>query len=407
MLEVWPLELELRSISRDWNRPGVANVCAPSDPVCTIVSLSADPTHAATPTQTPPRVTVVSNIAVIDTLGPQGLPEALAAIPGTPLRSGDAAWALKLGPERAASLQRVAGAFDLDLDSESEATLSALATQRDPGDPPIEVICDCEGDWLSLSDDCASLGTEALKAIPGTRSVSAAGRVEVPIATWTRDSIREIVDTYALRLSPAARRALDGSPAPETQEADRSASPGPATDEPASIRLDASGTLLEVHTGGRAELSLAFAGVPSARSWGAGGGGWLLSANRETARAVGSVLQTHDVDVDDRATRWLEEALRWIARFDVDGGASAPRIEITTRWGEPTSLEGVTDLTSTSAGHCAPLSPANLRHLARARRRGARSHELARSSTSAPTGSSAIRTRPRFHPQSSTWPRRA
>ena len=310
-------------------------------------------------------MTVVSNIAVIDTLGPEGLPEALAAIPGTPLRSGDAAWALKLGPERAASLQRVAGAFDLGLDSESEATLSALATQRDPGDPPIEVICDSEGDWLSLSDDCASLGTEALKAIPGTRSVSAAGRVEVPIATWTRDSIREIVDTYALRLSPPARRALDGSPAPETQEADRSASPGPATDEPASIRLDASGTLLEVHSGGRAELSLAFAGVPSARSWGTGAGGWLLSANRETARAVGTVLGTHDVDVDDRATRWLEEALRWIARFDVDGGAGAPRIEITTRWGEPTSLEGVSDLTSTSAGHCAPLSPANLRHLAR------------------------------------------
>ena len=66
-------------------------------------------------------------------------------------------------------------------------------------------------------DDWHALWVEALRAIPGGRSIEDAGRFEVPLSGWTATEIERAVEGHGLKLSPPASRALSTArSAPQT-----------------------------------------------------------------------------------------------------------------------------------------------------------------------------------------------
>ncbi len=313
-----------------------------------------------------PRIIVREQVAAVDSVAGDELAEALAAVPGALLSAEGWDWAIRIGPDRAYSLERiVADVRARRRRRRRRQSLRELSARRDLDDPVIELI-DAGERRLSLLDDWSSLALETLRSIPGTRTVEAAGRTEVPLTRWTAAAIRDCVEAHSLRLSPAAARALAELSAPaeaaaalaHTQRADSGA-------QPEGLSMDPSGAMVVLVPGERLDLMRDFAALPGAKAWGETGR-WVAPASPEAARLVRALTANHpDLAIAPEVTRWLDEAPRWIARLDVRPTRDGPLLVMRTRWGEPPAQLGELDgLVRGPEESTAPLSPANLRLLA-------------------------------------------
>ena len=112
-------------------------------------------------------------LATLDVVPSGELAAALAAVPGTPIAVSGAAWALRVGPERASSLAQIARRFGLRIDDRSRLRLRELLARRDVARPVVELL-DHGQPRLSVLDE-PSLGVEALRSIPGSATHQAAG----------------------------------------------------------------------------------------------------------------------------------------------------------------------------------------------------------------------------------------
>ncbi len=301
--------------------------------------------------------------------GLKGEPEprlaaALAAIPGIVLDRPGSAWSLRLGPDRARSLLRVADELKLKLDDRSRTELSAIAAAGSESEPVIELIADAAQAWLSLPDEWGWLWAEELRGVPGARPQADAARTEVPLTAWTATAIQATTTAHDLRLSPAAALALR-----ETLQGGETPAPL-ADDELAESSYDvamvgqSSQVMLAAEPG--APLAGKIAGIPGVRSLGRGRGRWIVVANPEAARAIRELsAAVPELTLDPACKRWVKEAPRWIAHIEIEAGSGGPRIVTTTSWGEPPgAIEAKLDSVVRHASrHLAPLTVANLRSL--------------------------------------------
>jgi len=291
------------------------------------------------------------------------LADALAAIPGVPVDVHGLAWALRVGPDRADSVGRVAGQHGVQMNETSRRALVELCSQRDVSDPVIEVTT-CGGVWLSLMEDWLSLAVEELRAVPGCRARPAAARIEVPLTRWTAEAIERTIHFHGLRLSPAAGLALSEIVSePETPVADPESACEPRH---ARVWMEDGGFLV-LAAPPQGDLACAFAGLPGARRWARQTGRWLVPTTPDAARALRRLATHHpELTFDAETDRWLEEAPRWIARIDLDRSGSGPGMRIITRWGHPPpELEELESLEARVAHRVAPLSTRNLQVVAR------------------------------------------
>jgi SWI/SNF-related matrix-associated actin-dependent regulator 1 of chromatin subfamily A len=317
----------------------------------------------------PPRLTVSSGIAAVDTLHSDSLREALTAIPGTIVPVRGMAWAVRIGPERACSLAHLAQRFELACGAESRRTLDQLTAKRDPARPVVELI---ERDELRLSVlDEPSLGVEALRSIPGSAAQAGAGRLEVPLTRWTAGAIAECVEAHALRLSPPAELALrEALATPTAEEVTLSHSDAAGVtigdSDAGGVTMLQSAAHVVLTAGDRDDLARSFARLPEVRTINREARRWLLPATPQGARALRELLASDGpLTLDDVSARWLQEAPRWIARAEIDVTGGEPRIALTTRWGEPPpTLVELDGSTTSIAGIMAPLSAANIRVIA-------------------------------------------
>jgi len=323
------------------------------------------------PPELAPRMVMQGRLVAIKGALSAALAEALAAIPGVPVDVHGMSWALRLGPDRAESLVRVAERHRVEMDDATRGALAELCSQRDLSDPVVEVITG-DGAWLSLMNDWLSLAVEELRAVPGSRACPAAGRIEVPLSRWTAEPIERTISSHRLRISPAAELALKelaaapAAPAPDTRGVTATETGGAAEGRGACASMDGGGFLV-LAAPPEGDLARMCAGVPGARSWAGATGRWLVPATPDAARAVRRLAGAHpDLTFDAETARWLEEAPRWIARIDVDRSGSGPRMRITTRWGHPpTELEELDSLEARTAHRLAPLSARNLQVVGR------------------------------------------
>src|SRR3954470_8564374 len=165
--------------------------------------------QALTPADEAPRMVAEGRLVAVKGHLSPALVGALGAIPGVPVDVRGMSWALRIGPDRAASVRRVAEHHSVEMNVASGALLSELCAQRDLCDPVVE-ITERGGVWLSVMEDWLSLAVEELRAVPGCRPQAAAGRIEVPVTPWTLQPLRRTIAAHGLRLSRGARRALDG-----------------------------------------------------------------------------------------------------------------------------------------------------------------------------------------------------
>jgi SWI/SNF-related matrix-associated actin-dependent regulator of chromatin subfamily A-like protein 1 len=317
----------------------------------------SDPQATFDPDETNELV-VADGVALLRSAPDARLAKALAAVPGVPMQGF--AWALRLGPERAVTLVRIVSALDLKIGRESLATLTEIASCRGVK-PVIELSGSGKEPMLSLLDDWTYLWASELQAIPDSRHIADAGRIEVPLTEWTARTIAQIVETNGLRLSPACDLALRetlerGHRPPEiaTQEH------GPPS-HAVSIPEAGSDVLLSAEPAG--SLAASIAGLPGVRSLGRGTGRWTLPPTPESARAVRELSQARsDLTLDPASETWLREAPRWIAHVEVDGSGRKPRIAIRNVWGEPPRavMDALAGATTSFTRVLAPLTPANV-----------------------------------------------
>ena len=297
---------------------------------------------------------------MIDRVTTEELWDALASIPGTVLPAGMAAWAVRIGPERAWSVARIVERLELLCDPQSRLALGELVAKRDVHRQVLELV-ERDGAFISVLDE-PSIAVEVLRSIPGATACEVAGRVEAPLTPWTAESIRACVATYRLRLSPPAALALrKASTAAARPGAVSDTRPG---DQPTThVAMHPSGDYVVLSAVDRGDLALAFARLPGARSLDRARRQWLLHATVEAARAVRYLLgSTHDVSVDEPAGRWLADAPRWIARVDVAVAGGEPRLTVTTRWGEPpAAMNDLEGFPPERTSGTAELSVSNLR----------------------------------------------
>jgi SWI/SNF-related matrix-associated actin-dependent regulator 1 of chromatin subfamily A len=329
---------------------------------------ASDPTRAPNAPEANELV-VADGVALLRAAPEPRLAEALAAVPGVPL--GGFAWALRIGPNRAASLERISQWHELTVGEASRASLAELAANRSD-DPVIEMVGAPAEPRLSLLDDWGFLWAEELKAVPGTREVTDAGRIEVPLSPWTAATISNIVGANGLRLSPACELAL-------REALDRPGVPAPlpaAGDDPPehSVSIPAAGAdvLLSAKPDGSAASGIA--GLPGVRSLGRGRGRWVLPPTPQAARALRELSESHpDLTFDDASGTWLREAPRWIAHVEVESSGRSPRLVIGTSWGEPPAVlsEFLDGVVNHARRIMVPLEPANLKALERATEREA------------------------------------
>jgi len=302
------------------------------------------------------------------TPGPR-LAEALAAVPGVPLDGF--AWALRIGPDRAATLEWIAASLGVEIGEHSRAALAEIASRRS-GDAVIEVVGEMSDPRLSLLDDWQYLWAEELKAVPGAREIEAAGRIEVPLSPWTAQAVSGIVRANGLRLSPACelalRDALEGPGShPTLPEPD-----GEAPEHHVSIQSAGADVLLATEPGD--PLTASIAGLPGVRSLGRGQGRWILPPTPAAARAIRDLTRSHpDLTLDEASQAWLREAPRWIAHVEVEVLSRSPRLVIGTSWGEPPPAlsESLSGAVLHARRILAPLHAQNLRTLEKATRREA------------------------------------
>ncbi|MDQ3759915.1 MAG: DEAD/DEAH box helicase [Actinomycetota bacterium] len=312
---------------------------------------------------------VADGVALLRAAPEPRLAEALAAVPGVPLEGF--AWALRVGPDRAASLEHIAVAFGLELGDGSRSALAALVARRST-DPVVEIVGDLADPRMSLLGEWSYLWAEELRAVPGTREVAEANRIEVPLSPWTAPAIAGIVRANSLRLSPACELALrDALEGPGGLRP----APTPGDKRPAhdvSIPSAGADVLLAAETGGG--LAAEIAGLPGVRSLGRGAGRWTLPASPQAARAVRELSERHgDMTFDETSQAWLREAPRWIAHVEVEASGRAPRLVIATAWGEPppTLTDSLTGAVRHARRIMAPLDAANLAALTESTRREA------------------------------------
>ena len=273
------------------------------------------------------------------------------------------AWALRIGPDRAASIERISESHGLAIDETSRVALGELSSRR-PDDPVIELVGAPAEPRLSLLDDWSFLWAEELKSVPGSREVKEAGRIEVPLSEWTGAAVHSIVIANRLRLSPACELALrdalegPGPPVPLTE----------ADDEPpehgVSIPSAGADVLLSADPGG--PLATGIAGLPGVRSLGRGRGRWVMPPTPQAARALRELRERHpELTLDDASESWVREAPRWIAHVEVEALGKAPRLVIGTSWGEPPAelTESLSGVVHHARRILTPLHPANLRAL--------------------------------------------
>ena len=172
-----------------------------------------------------PQLVVQGRLVALKGDLPAPLADALAAIPGVPVAVHGMSWALRVGPDRAHSLMRVAERHGVEMSDAARHALAALCSERGLSEPVVEVTTR-DGAWLSLMEDWLSLAFEELRAVPGGRARPAAARVEVPLTRSTADAIARTVASHRLRLSPAAELALEeiastGTAPPGHEEAPR------------------------------------------------------------------------------------------------------------------------------------------------------------------------------------------
>ena len=319
----------------------------------------SDPSGASDPPETNELV-VADGVALLRSAPEPGLAEALAAVPGVPLQGF--AWALRIGPDRAASLGRIAESHGLNVSEASRAALAGLAGER--GDNPVlEMVGTQANPKLSLLDDWGFLWAEELKAVPGTREVAGAGRVEVPLTPWTASTVWSIVQANGLLLSPACELALrDALEGPGTSVV-RPAAEGEPPEHHVSIPSAGADVLLSAEPGGT--MASGIAGLPGVRSLGRGRGRWVLPPSPQAARALRELTERHcELTLDGASEAWLREAPRWIAHVEVETLGKAPRLAIGTSWGEPPgALTSLTSVVHHARRILAPLHPQNLRTL--------------------------------------------
>lgn len=308
---------------------------------------------------------IADGVALLRSPPEPALEAALAAVPGAAMPGF--AWARRVGPDRAATLGHIARSFGLELSAPSLEALADLEGRRS-ADPVVEMVGVAPESRLSLLDEWTFLWAEELRGIPGTRTIEAAGRAEVPLTPWTAGTIQAVVRANGLRLSPACELALRelGTVAPATCEATE------APEHHVSIPSAGADVLLAVDPEG--EMAVRVAGLPGIRSLGRGGGRWVLPASPEAARAMRELSSVHsELTFDDASQEWLREAPRWIAHVEVQVLGREPRLVIGTSWGEPPALlmELLDGIVPHARRLIAPLDVPNLKALVRATEREA------------------------------------
>ncbi len=288
-------------------------------------------------------------------------------MPGVPFAGF--AWAIRIGPDRAATLELIADSFGLDLTDTSRSALAQLAAERGD-DPVIEMVGVPSDPKLSLLDDWPYLWAIELKAVPGTREIADVGRLEVPLTPWTASTVSSIVAANRLRLSPACELALrDALEGPGSRVALPPSDPvAPAH----HISIPSAGADVLLSADADGSMASSIAAIPGVRALGRGSGRWILPPSPQAARAVRELLDSAtELTLDDAAQAWLREAPRWIAHVEVDTLGKAPRLVIGTTWGEPPAslAESLTAVVHHARRILAPLEPANLRALEHSTRR--------------------------------------
>ena len=325
---------------------------------------STDPASLPGLPETRNELVVADGVALLRRPPEPRLAEALAAVPGVPLDGF--AWALRIGPDRAASIARIAESLKVTVDETSRAALTELSGGR--GDNPvIEMVGAPAKPRLSLLDDWGYLWAEELRSVPGTRDLPDAGRVEVPLSEWTAPTISSVVAVNGLRLSPACDLAL--REALERPGAQSSAPPAELEQATHNVSIPAAGADVLLSAEPEGPTALGIAGLPGVRSLGRGRGRWVMPPSPQGARALRELSRVNaDITLDDAARTWLREAPRWIAHVEVDASGTTPRLVIGTSWGEPppSLSESLDGIVHHARRILAPLHPPNLRALARA-----------------------------------------
>lgn len=161
-------------------------------------------THPMPSGDAAPRMVAQGRLVAIKGQLSESLVDALAAIPGVPVDVHGMSWALRVGPDGARSVGRVAEEHGVEMNDASRRMLAELCSQRDLSDPVVEVTTR-DGVWLSLMEDWLSLAVEELRAVPGSQPRPAAARIEVPLTRWTAEPIERTISSHGLRLSPRSR----------------------------------------------------------------------------------------------------------------------------------------------------------------------------------------------------------
>ncbi|CAN5691289.1 hypothetical protein BH24GEM1_BH24GEM1_31270 [soil metagenome] len=302
------------------------------------------------------RLVVRAALAVLEGRMSPAVWEAVTTIPGVPTQPEGAAWALRLGPDRAESLARLADALSIPIDAQSARELADMRSRRDLASPVIEITTDGAGVWLSLMEDWRVRGLDSLRALPGGRDRPEAGRFEVALDAATANPIDETVRVHELRLSPAAGCALGEL---LVQRADGHG----------RVSMDDGAGFALVAARPGSPLALAVAAIPGARAIEQPAGRWLIRATPQSARELRRLAVDHEaLSFDSSSDAWLREAPEWIARVVIDDDSDEPRLRVLTRWGDPpTGLREIDGLDLDRLSHGAPSTAANLAALDRLR----------------------------------------
>jgi len=151
---------------------------------------------------------------------------AVRAIPGRYWNQELRAWTIRLGPDRAMSVARLAAGFPaFEPDEATTAALDTLQARRNPTNFVIEAVVPVDGWCLSLCDDWEHPIVEELAARFELQAHREVGRLSVPVVPETRAELYAVVARHRVGVSPRARECIEQGPPTAWPDGARPAAP--------------------------------------------------------------------------------------------------------------------------------------------------------------------------------------
>jgi superfamily II DNA or RNA helicase len=263
------------------------------------------------------------------------LRQLLRAIPGRRWDPVERAWCIPLGPDQAEALARLLAGLPAPPQI-SEALARAIRRRRARRrleECLVELARPDEDWWLSFATDAAPEPVAALLEHPHAYNLPAIGRALVPLDERAAELVRTLAQTTGrLRLSDAARRALDDLRAVAREHGERGAAGGGRPGREAlACRYDVEfvrdrrGEHWILIAPERAGLARALAARAGLRALDGPAGTLGLAAVENDAELLAELLeQIEDVSVDERVTTWLTRATTWRGNVEVQGPSASP-----------------------------------------------------------------------------------